>query len=70
MLALSGIDMALLLPGEKETAEAASEAREIFVELGARPFIDRLDTLLETVPAGSTAAMDITAGTPAPTAAG
>jgi class 3 adenylate cyclase/tetratricopeptide (TPR) repeat protein len=69
MLALSGIDMALLLPAEKETAESASEAREILVELGARPFIDRLDALRESLP-GSTARTDSTARTAAPAAAG
>jgi class 3 adenylate cyclase/tetratricopeptide (TPR) repeat protein len=43
MLALSGIDMATLLPGEPETAEAVAEAREILTELGARPFLERLE---------------------------
>jgi hypothetical protein len=53
MLALSGIDMALLLPDEKETADAVAEAREILTELEARPFLDRLEQALRPSPAPS-----------------
>lgn len=70
MLALTGIDMALLLPGEKETADAASEARQILVELGAQPFIERLDALLGAAALSSIAAKDSAARTVAPAAAG
>jgi len=42
-LALSGIDMAVLLADEQATDEAISEARQILTELGAAPFLERLE---------------------------
>jgi class 3 adenylate cyclase/tetratricopeptide (TPR) repeat protein len=46
--ALCGLDMALLLDlTEPRVREAADASREIFVRLGAKPFLDRLDAALE-----------------------
>jgi class 3 adenylate cyclase/tetratricopeptide (TPR) repeat protein len=46
--ALSGLEMATLLdPADPEVLAAANSAREIFVRLGAKPFLDRLDAALE-----------------------
>jgi len=44
-----------LLPDEPEARLAAEEARDIMVELGATPFITRVDAALAStgVPAGS-----------------
>jgi class 3 adenylate cyclase/tetratricopeptide (TPR) repeat protein len=59
VLALTGIDMAILLPAEPETAEAVAEAREILTELGAKPFLERLEKAAgaaETVPAAASEA--------------
>jgi hypothetical protein len=45
--ALTTLDMALLLDSaDPEVAEAARTGREIFVRLGARPFVDRLDAAM------------------------
>jgi len=43
VLALAGIDMATLLREQPETAEATAEAREILTEIGAKPFLERLE---------------------------
>ncbi len=46
--ALCGIDMATLLdPADPEVRSAADSAREIFVRLGAKPFLARLDAAIE-----------------------
>jgi hypothetical protein len=45
--ALSAIDMATLLPDQPETADAVAEARELLTALGARPFLERLDSLTD-----------------------
>ena len=42
-LALCELDLVLLLGAEHPDAAAAKEARDIFTELGARPFLERLD---------------------------
>ncbi len=54
-LALCGLGMIELLPDEPEARLAAEEARDIMVELGATPFITRVDAALAStgVPAGS-----------------
>ncbi len=45
--ALCGLDMATLLdPGDPEVRAAADAAREILVQLGAAPFIARLDAAM------------------------
>ena len=45
--ALVAIDMATLLgPGDPDAAAAASEARPILEQLGARPFVERLEAAL------------------------
>jgi hypothetical protein len=61
MLALSGIDMALLLPGEKETADAVVEAQEILAELGATPFLERLERAQVPPPSVQTATKAVAA---------
>jgi class 3 adenylate cyclase/tetratricopeptide (TPR) repeat protein len=49
--ALCGLDMATLLdPAEPEVRAAAGRAREILVELGAKPFVDRLDEATSRAP--------------------
>jgi tetratricopeptide (TPR) repeat protein len=46
--ALCGIDMATLLdPADPEVRSAADSAREIFVRLGAKPFLARLDGAMD-----------------------
>jgi hypothetical protein len=35
--------MAVLLPEESITSDAVAEAREILAELGAKPFLERLE---------------------------
>jgi hypothetical protein len=46
--ALCGIDMATLLdPVDPEVRAAADAAREIFIRLGAKPFLARLDAAME-----------------------
>lgn len=52
-LALSGIDMALLLPGESATAEAIVEAREILTELRAATFLERLEAAAANTPSST-----------------
>jgi tetratricopeptide (TPR) repeat protein len=42
-LALTAIDMAILLPGEAATHEAVAEGRGILTDLGAKPFLERLE---------------------------
>jgi class 3 adenylate cyclase/tetratricopeptide (TPR) repeat protein len=42
-LALCELDLALLLGPDTPAGSAAKEARDIFTELGARPFLDRLN---------------------------
>jgi len=42
-LALCELDLVLLLGAHHPDAAAAKEARDIFTELGARPFLERLD---------------------------
>ena len=44
--ALGGLDMIEMLPDEAEAREVAEEARAIMVELGASPFLARLDAAL------------------------
>ncbi len=45
--ALVGIDMATLLdPADQEVRAAAESAREILVRLGARPYLERLETAM------------------------
>ena len=45
--ALTGIDMATLLePSEPEVRTAAESTRQILVRLGAKPFLERLDTTM------------------------
>jgi hypothetical protein len=45
--AITGLLMATVLdPSEPEVRAAAARARELFVELGAVPFVERLDALL------------------------
>ncbi len=42
--ALTGLDMSTLLdPSEPEVCAAAESSRQIFVRLGAKPFLERLD---------------------------
>jgi class 3 adenylate cyclase/tetratricopeptide (TPR) repeat protein len=58
-IAFTGIDMASLLdPSEPQVREAAARAREIFVSMGATPFIERLDRAM-----ARSAARDDGAGT-------
>lgn len=57
VLALSAIDMATLMPDEPDTTEAVAEAREILGELGARPFLERLDALVSAAPTAATASI-------------
>jgi class 3 adenylate cyclase/tetratricopeptide (TPR) repeat protein len=57
--AMTSLDMVLLLrPGSPAVADAAATARRIFTELGATPFIERLDAALDesTPAAGGSAA--------------
>jgi hypothetical protein len=42
-LALCELDFVLVLSPDHGCASAAKEAREIFTELGAKPFLERLD---------------------------
>jgi len=52
--ALCGIDMATLLdPADPEVRAAADSAREILARLGAKPFLERLDTAMERQPSAS-----------------
>jgi class 3 adenylate cyclase/tetratricopeptide (TPR) repeat protein len=45
--ALTGLDMALLLgPAEPDVGRASERARDIFVQLGARPFLERLEAAM------------------------
>ncbi len=46
LLALSAIDMATVLPDGEGTAEAVADARTVLGDLGARPFLERLDSLI------------------------
>ena len=49
--ALCQLTMVMLLgPGVPEALEAAEEARSMFTELGAKPFLRFLDEALEQVP--------------------
>ena len=52
-VALCGLDMIELLPNEAEALDAAQEARAIMVELGAAPFLARIDAALARSPAPS-----------------
>jgi class 3 adenylate cyclase/tetratricopeptide (TPR) repeat protein len=56
-VAMTGLDMAALVgPGQSAVRAAAAEAREILVELGATPVVERLDRLMANptdVPDGS-----------------
>ena len=53
-VALCGLDMIEMLPGEAESLEAAADARVVMVELGATPFIARIDAAFAAgVPAGA-----------------
>jgi class 3 adenylate cyclase/tetratricopeptide (TPR) repeat protein len=46
-VAMTGLDMAALIgPGDPTVRAAAAEAREILVELGATPVVERLDRLM------------------------
>ncbi len=46
-VAMTALDMAALLgPGQPAVRAAAAEAREILVELGAKPLVERLDRLM------------------------
>ena len=57
--AFTTLDMALLLdPTEPEVAAAASAGRDIFVRLGMRPFIDRLDEAMTRDPVAGAATRD------------
>jgi hypothetical protein len=67
-LALTGLDMAALIGADEPTvAAAASDARAIFLELDAKPLVDRLDRLMAAAPPaasvvnGTTAAQATTA---------
>ncbi|MDQ3870493.1 MAG: hypothetical protein M3301_02610, partial [Chloroflexota bacterium] len=52
--ALTAIDMVTLLgPSAPDVVEVAESARQILTRLGARPFVDRLETALAQVPAQS-----------------
>lgn len=42
-LALCELDLVLLLGPDHPDATAAKEARDIFTQLGAKPFLERLD---------------------------
>jgi tetratricopeptide (TPR) repeat protein len=53
--ALAGLDMITLLPGEPESRVAADEVRSLMVDLGATPFLTRLDAALAVVTSGSAA---------------
>ena len=56
-VALCGLDMIEVLPGEAESLEAAADARDLMVELGAAPFLARIDAALAAgVPAAPPAA--------------
>jgi tetratricopeptide (TPR) repeat protein len=49
-LGLTDLDLVRFLgPDDPAAAEAADEARAIFTRLGARPFLDRLDSLTQAV---------------------
>ena len=53
--AMTGLDMAILLgPEIPDVQAAAAESRRIFLDLGARPFVERLDqALADTTRAGT-----------------
>jgi tetratricopeptide (TPR) repeat protein len=65
MLALSGIDMALLLPGEADTADAIVEARAILTEIAAAPLIERLEAAAASAVPASNSAASARSGVPA-----
>ena len=46
--------MVEVLPEHPETREAAAEARVLMVELGALPFLERLDAALARAPSSAT----------------
>jgi tetratricopeptide (TPR) repeat protein len=65
--ALTALDMAILLgPSVPEVAPIAAAAREFFVRVGARPFIDRLDAALGGAPVAAEPSLAESVASPSP----
>jgi hypothetical protein len=68
IMAAGVVDAVTLLPDRPELRPLVAEARAVFDRIGARPWLDRLDSLIAAVAPPSASSSQDTAATPAPVA--